>query len=113
MLTDGPEDISLSPTNDTFIRYETGSLDVTCSAQCWQCTYRWTGPNSYISNDGTLHLTQLNRTHHGQYMCTVINTRTNTIQTKGVTLQIYCKLNMLFVTNLLCHPIPGLLVNQF
>ena len=91
MLTDGPEDISLSPTSDTFIRYETGSLDVTCSAQCWQCTYRWTGPNSYSSNGDTLHLTQLNRTHHGQYMCTVINTRTNAIQTKGVTLQIYCK----------------------
>ena len=111
MFSDGPEGISSSPTNDTFIRYETGSLDVTCSAQCWQCTYRWTGPNSYSSNDGTLRLTQLNRTHQGEYTCRVTNTRTNTSKTKRVTLQIYCKLTHAFVPNKPMCAIPESLVN--
>ena len=88
---DGPSAISVSPQNQTYTQVEGSVIDVTCSAQCWPCTYRWTGPGSWVSNGPRLHITNLRRVHQGQFICTVTNSRTNLQQNVNIVVQVICK----------------------
>jgi len=89
--SDGPSAISVSPQNQTYTQVEGSVIDVTCSAHCWPCTYRWTGTGSWVSNGPRLHITNLRRVHHGQFICTVTNSRTNLQQNVNIVVQVICK----------------------
>ena len=89
--SDGPLAVSVSPQNKTYTQVEGSVIDVTCSAQCWPCTYRWTGQGSWVSNGPRLHVTNLRRVHHGQFTCTVTNSKTNLQQNVYINVQVICK----------------------
>jgi len=92
VCTDGPTEVTLSPTDQTYTQVEGSVINVTCSTQCWPCTYRWTGPGWWDSAGSTLHITDLRRVHHGQFTCTVTNSKMNQQQTTDITIQVICKL---------------------
>jgi hypothetical protein len=75
ILSDGPIQIEISPSDNTYTVTETGSVNqITCTADCNpSCTTTWTGSNLPAGSTSILNLNNFDRSQAGAYNCTAVN----------------------------------------
>ncbi|KAH3704966.1 hypothetical protein DPMN_080028 [Dreissena polymorpha] len=93
---DGPESLTLSPSNISYTLNENQRLnDITCSATCSpvQCTYEWRkSGGGAVSSSGVLSLGNLEKGEAGTYTCTASNSGSAaTTSSQPIAILVRCK----------------------
>jgi hypothetical protein len=98
LLSDGPIQIEISPSDSTYTAIETGSINqITCTADCNpNCTTTWTGPNLPAGSTSILNLTNIDRNQAGVYKCTAVND-ISSLSLNKVNVIVNCKYEMYLV----------------
>ncbi|VDI07669.1 Hypothetical predicted protein, partial [Mytilus galloprovincialis] len=67
--------VTVSPALSVFTATENATLEnITCTALCWpECSFQWTGPNSFIYNGDILRLSNIQQSSSGLYRCRATN----------------------------------------
>jgi hypothetical protein len=92
LFLDGPESVTLSPSNMTYTVTEGDTLpSVSCTATCRpECTFMWTGPNVPDGTTNDLYLQNINRDQKGTFYCIATNEVGSKMSSK-VVVDIKCK----------------------
>ncbi|XP_060552462.1 hemicentin-1-like isoform X1 [Ruditapes philippinarum] len=74
---------------------------ITCGADCWECSYSWSGPNSFSVSGAVLDLSPLTKSMAGTYTCTARNVKLSQqpLQTKQLLLEVRFGPDSIYVTN--------------
>ena len=95
VVLDGPDSISVSPSDTTYIRDEGEPLTITCISDCYPgCSYSWRSQTSLVQSTGTLYFSSIQRSDAGNYTCIATNIYVGTTKTATgtVTVNVRCKL---------------------
>ncbi|XP_060580682.1 carcinoembryonic antigen-related cell adhesion molecule 5-like [Ruditapes philippinarum] len=98
----GPRNIFFNPTAVSYRHNENYTLaPITCGADCWECSYSWSGPNSFSVSGAVLDLSPLTKSMAGTYTCTARNVKLSQqpLQTKQLLLEVRFGPDSLKVTN--------------
>jgi hypothetical protein len=92
-LLDGPESVTLSPPNTTYIVTEGDTIPyISCTASCRpHCTFMWTGPIDPYGTTKDLYLQNINRIQSGTFHCTATN-EVGSKMSSSVEVDVRCKL---------------------
>ncbi|XP_060572499.1 hemicentin-1-like [Ruditapes philippinarum] len=98
----GPRNIFFNP-NDVSYRHNENynPAPITCGADCWECSYSWSGPNSFSVSGAVLDLSPLTKSMAGTYTCTARNVKLSQqpLQTKQLLLEVRFGPDSISVTN--------------
>ncbi|XP_060565437.1 hemicentin-1-like, partial [Ruditapes philippinarum] len=98
----GPRNIFFHPNDVSYRHDENYNLaPITCGADCWECSYSWSGPNSLSVSGAVLDLSPLTKSMAGTYTCTARNVKLSQqpLQTKQLLIEVRFGPDLIKVTN--------------